>query len=248
MSDYGLIIGENENIQFDTKRQMLGLFERGYISETSWTPLVTAQGTTSYRYSFPDNYNPIAIAIKPPYSTFVVGIVAKSSDFPGGGIIQSGRDPIGGISYSETSPVDYAIYTADINQTHSIPNWGLVTYNENGEVVFNSDIRYLKITDIIDVNRTALLNFENVIINHSVQNPFYIIPYSYCETWEFITGGIGAGAGVVIRHLGIRQINSTSAQIGWFVRLRSGVIYGSGYYAPPYFRVPNPLRIAVCVL
>ena len=247
MSDYGLIIGENENIQFDTKRQMLGLFERGYISETSWTPFVTAHGTTSYWYSFPDNYNPIAIAIKPPYSTFVAGIVAKSSDFPGGGIIQSGRDPIGGISYSETSPVDYAIYTADTNQTHSIPNWGLVTYNENGEVVFNSDIRYIKIRNIIDINRSAILNFEDITIEHDELNPFYIVPYGYCNTWEHSPGPGGGGVGFVIRLLGAKKIDNYRVKIGWFVRQRSGVIYGS-YWAPPYFRVPNPLRIAVCVL
>lgn len=248
MSRYGLIVGKNGNIQFDTQRQTLGLMEHGYVNETGWTIYSTYNGTYMYTYVFPNNYNIIATAVKPNYNAFVACATGSSTYFPGGGLIQSGRDPLGGITEASAGPIEYAAYSPDVNQIHGIPSWGLVTYNENGEIVFNSDIRYIKIRNIIDINRSAILNFEDITIEHDELNPFYIVPHGYCETWEYSPGPGGGGVGIVIRLLGAKKIDNYRVKIGWFVSQRSGPVYGGSFFAPPVFRVPDPLRIAVCVL
>jgi len=227
MNDYGLIVGANDNIQFDTKRQMLGLMGHGYL-------------TFSGIYEITTDYIPAAIAVRPINLSAIIGWAGSAS---GQYNVKLWAPFVGG---ETTYPIEYAIYSPDANNVIALPTWGMVTYDENGNVVFNSNIRYLKIVDIIDVDRSAILNLEDVTINHSIENPFYIVPYTYCQVWGYVSGPGGGGAGVYFYRLCILKLSSTSAKVKWYLAGRTPPVSGS--MGTNKFSVPNPLRIAVCVL
>ena len=230
MNDYGLIVGANDNIQFDTKRQMLGLMEHGYL---------TFLGI----YEITTDYIPVAIAVRPINLSAITGW-ANWSESVSGQYNVSLWAPF--VEEGITNSIEYAIYSPDANNVTALPTWGMVTYDENGNVVFNSNIRYLKIVDIIDVDRSAILNLEDVTINHSIENPFYIVPYAYCDVWGYVPGPGGGGGGVYFYRLCILKLSSTSAKVKWYLAGRTPPISSS--MRPNKFFVPNPLRIAVCVL
>jgi hypothetical protein len=238
MSDYGLVTGVDGNIQFDTNRKVLGLQEHGYAS--SWTEHYVRPGIYMYTHEITCNCLIAAIAVRPSFSTIVRSFThppRPKSYVPPIGIVQTGTDII-----------EYAVYSPDVNDTHAIPAWGLVTYNESGDVVFNSDVRYLKIVDIIEVNRSTLLNWGSVTISHNVQNPFYIIPDSYGGTGYLAPAPGGAGTGVLYKTLGIQKVSATSAKIEWFTIEGSPAVMGFGSEIDDFFSVPNPFCVAVCTL
>ncbi len=221
--NYGLVAGINRNIQFDTNRKLLGLQEHGFAS--NWTAI--SYENLAYYHLFDSDYVITAIAIKPTTSTIALGRVGTHGGQYTGDILQSG-----------TATIEYALYSSDANDIHGIPSYGLVTYNANQEVVFNSDIHYLKIVDIIDVNRSRLLNWESVTIEHDVENPFYIIPNNQAHTpymgWPWSR----------FLSLGIQKINATSAKISWF----PFIAHPNAPTSTERFAVPTPFRIAICVL
>ncbi len=234
MSNYGLVTGLNGNIQFDTNRKVLGLLE--HDSASTWTAISAYTGTLSYKYEISSDYIIAAIAVKPSYSTTVIGRSDSFLLMPLG-IIQSGTDTI-----------EYAVYSPDVNDIHALPTWGLVTYNEDGDVVFNSDVNYLKIVDIKDIDRSTLLNWGSVTINHDVKNPFYIIPNNWGGGGYAAPGPGGGGTGALYRSIGVRKLSETSAKIEWFYVWNTPPVMGFGYKLNDFFNVPNPFRVAICTL
>ena len=238
MSDYGLVTGINRNIQFDTSRRMPGLREHDYAYEANWTEVESHAGFGGFVYPISRSYTISAIAIRPRTESFAIGYTDNLVGVTG---------YIGGIAQNIPRTIEYAIYSLDINYTHPIPAWGLMTYDGNGNVIFNSDINYLKIVDIIDINRSKLMNYERVTINHNVLNPFYIIPNNNYH-FHIYHSSDHTIYSIVFGTVGIRKISATSAELGAFQ------IFGTGKYQgwpPQYddrFFLPNPFRVAVCVL
>jgi len=259
MSDYGLVTGEAGNIQFDTNRKVIGAWEYGSIS--NWVSIPTFPSTHGYRHTFDYNCNIIGIAVRPNTSTLVGTRIDRVPAWEYDGSL--GIDPnwpgVGGrgnIFVSSPTTIEYAIYSPDA-EGRTIPSWGLITYNENQEIVFNSGLRHLKIREIIEVNRTPLVTWDNewfpgpgtVTFNHNTPDPFYIIPnnYMFMSYQEFRKGRLFYGMCVIV--IGIKKISSTSAKLERLILYQTKAEYLAKYGPePPTIDVPNPLRIAVCVL
>lgn len=255
MNNYGLVTGVNGNIQFDTNRKTIGVWEHGSISSWSAIPTFDTPPFHGYVHEFNYNCNMVGIAVRPNTSTLVTGRVGKITDWNGTYI--GGK---GNIFVSAPTTVEYAIYSPDA-ESRIIPSWGLLTYDENQQIVFNSGLRHLKITEIIEVNRNPLVTIDNsywpgpgtVTFSHNTPNPFYIIPNNYIEmTYTTWPGDGKMWVGLHAMVIGVQKISATSAKLERFTLRESGpgTPAGSGGfdYLKAFFDVPNPLRIAVCVL
>lgn len=270
MSRYGVVTGVNGNIQFDTNRKNIGAWEYGNIPSSGWTAIPTSSleppTDRGYIRSFDYNCQMIGIAIRPNTSTFV-GSRIGTMEYSYENSISGSAPPIfitlgnrGNIYASSPTTIEYAIYSLDA-ESRTIPPWGLITYDENGVIVFNSGLRHLKITEIIEVNRTPLVTIDNfywpgpgtVTFSHNTSNPFYIIPNNYIEmnytTWP---GDGRMWLGRAFMTIGIQKISATSARLQRFILALSGPLFpvhlGFENKIDAFFEVPNPLRIAVCVL
>jgi len=268
MSRYGVVTGVNRNIQFDTNRKTIGAWEYGSISSWSAIPTSPLEPPTDrgYIHSFDYNCDMVGIAIRPNTSTFSssrIGIISYSytTTIRGSGnpqFISLGNR--GNVFVSSPTNIEYAIYSTDADG-RTIPPWGLITYDENQQIVFNSGLRHLKITEIIEVNRNPLVTIDNaywpgpgtVTFSHNTPNPFYIIPNNYIEmsysTWPG-DGRMWFGRAYMV--IGIQKISATSARLQRLLLALSGpefpVHLGFENKINAFFEVPNPLRIAVCVL
>lgn len=266
MSNYGLVTGDAGNIQFDTNRPLIGLWEHGSVSTwakiptyVDWKYPDTLPHEIGYVHTFDYNCNITAVAVRPNTSTLVAGRVDrvpayfhKLYDYNWPGVGSRGNI----FSSSKTNTVEYAIYSPDA-EGRIIPSCGLITYDENGVIVFNSGLRHLKITEIIEVNRTPLVTLDNtwwptpgtVTFSHNTPNPFYIIPnnYIYMPYEHFHDRKLYWGMCVLT--IGVQKISATSAKLERMIlyvcKYEGKVVHDIG---PATFAVPNPLRIAVCVL
>ena len=266
MSNYGLVTGDAGNIQFDTNRPLIGLWEHGSVSTwakiptyVDWKYPDTLPHEIGYVHTFDYNCNITAVAVRPNTSTLVAGRVDrvpayfhKLYDYNWPGVGSRGNI----FSSSKKNTVEYAIYSPDA-EGRIIPSCGLITYDENGVIVFNSGLRHLKITEIIEVNRTPLVTLDNtwwptpgtVTFSHNTPNPFYIIPnnYIYMPYEHFHDGKLYWGMCVLT--IGVQKISATSAKLERMIlyvcKYEGKVVHDIG---PATFAVPNPLRIAVCVL
>lgn len=218
---YGLIVGDDRNIQFDTNRQPLEVWKHEYAN--SWTAVLSAGCGQGYRSGLSCSCLIAGVGVKPNTSTFV----SRDAWY----LYQSGTDTI-----------EYFIGSPDSGSV-PLPAWGLVTYDAAGNVIFNSNARYVKIRQIIDVNRSTLINGSSVDISHNgIENPYYIIPIN----WGVTAYHLGTGFGGCFKMIGVKKISATSAKIGWFVIYGTTAVSGS----PPTscFSVPDPFRVAVCTL
>jgi hypothetical protein len=230
MSQYGLIVGDDYNIQFDTTRKVLGLWAHDFA--TSWT-LFNPGRPGGYYHSV-------------SYACQITGVPFKAIN--NGPVYTDARNIYQSYECGGDN-VEYAVYSPDTNNSSSLPAWGLVTYNAQGDIVFNSSVRYMKIRSIIEVARSGFVDNPldisdySITITHSgIYNPFYLIPYNYgIITWY---DGIGFG-GLFVR-LGIQRISDTSSKIGWFTVRSTPPLGGSPL--PNKIYVPNPLNIAICEL
>lgn len=268
MSGYGVVTGINENIQFDTNRKAIGAWEHGSTSTWNNIPTSPLDPPTPLGYirSFDYNCDMIGIAIRPNTST-LIGTSIGSKSYYYYTSIKSSIPPVfvtlgnrGNIFTSSPTTVEYAIYSPDA-ESRTIPSWGLITYNENQEIVFNSGLRHLKITEIIEVNRTPLVTVDNfywpgpgtVTFRHSTPNPFYILPNNFIKmTYTTWPGDGRMWVSYAFITIGIQKISATSAKLERFILALSGpetpIHTGFEKHLDVFFEVPNPLRIAVCVL
>jgi hypothetical protein len=169
----------------------------------------------------------IGVLLKPNYSTFV----ASDNRY----IYQNG-----------TNDISYAICSPD-SKVGDIPAWGLVTYDQTGQLVFSSNINYLKIRTIIDVPWSYLSDgVSSYNISHAnVSDPYYLIPLN----WGYEGCLVDPSNHSWVRSfkmIGVKKLSSTSAQIGWFRIWGQFNMSDCPYDHPVNYNVPNPFRVAVC--
>jgi len=234
--DYGLVIGVNNNIQFDSRRQVLGMWESG--TATSWTQYTGGGCGNAYYHEIDSGRISAICAVRPPTGDTVclapdACTPAHSVGGLGDVIVQTG-----------TGLIEYALYSPDTNAHKPLPGWGLVTYGDRGEIVFNSGNKYLKIREIVDVDRNTLVSAGSVQIEHETENPYYIVPRNIRIISYYISGNFGA----CFRTHGVRKLSSTTAEIKVFSLFGTGPVTGSPRGINPYIGIPNPFRIAICTL
>lgn len=265
MSGYGVVTGINGNIQFDTNRKAIGAWEHGSTSTWNNIPTSPLEPPTplGYIHSFDYNCDMIGIAIRPNTSTLIGTSIGSMSYYYftslWGSDVRVTLGDRGNIFTSSPTTVEYAIYSLDA-ESRTIPSWGLITYNENQEIVFNSGLRHLKITEIIEVNRTPLVTVDDfywpgpgtVTFSHSTPNPFYILPNSFMKMTYATWGDGRMWVAYAFMTIGIQKISATSARLQRLILALSGhqvpIHAGFEKRLDVFFEVPNPLRIAVCVL
>jgi len=223
MSEFGMIIGENGNIILDTNKMVLGVITSGIT--TAWGTInYISQARYYYGMSLAETIG--AIAIKPTYSGY--SFVFKNA-----------------IRSTIQDSIEYIVYGPNVNSDRPIPQYGLVIYDADGNVVYNSNNKYMKIVEIINVSYSVITRpgFIETTIYHNTANPFYIMPINYYIIPYNATPLL---AGVSYSCLGLKMLSPTSVSIRRIEEHRTGPVTAQPG-PPPKLNVPNPFRIALCV-
>lgn len=223
MSEFGVIIGEDGNIILDTNKMVLGIIQSGII--TMWGQS-TQNVEAKYYYQIDSTETIGAIAIKPTPSGY--------------SLVEWKR-----IHNTTQDPIEYIVYGPNVNSDRPIPQYGLVTYDADGNVVYNSNNKYMKIAEIIDIPYEIIsqYNFSAITINHGTQNPFYLIP----DNQYLIPFPVGSGTGgIAFIFIGIKKLSATSISLKRVLVGHTGPLFGPPG-PDPVVNVPNPFRIALCV-
>lgn len=239
---YGLIVADGGNIQFDTNRRPLEIWKHDYAtnwivfdSYGPWRPLFP-NSSPAYHATVSCSCLITVVAVRPTTSSYVVGMPNQ-------------------LYQTNTDPIEYLVGSIDAGSA-PLPSWGLVTYDAAGNVIFNSNARYLKIRQIIDIPVSTIEGTiehgwwhppDPVTITHNgIYDPYYIVPITNA-TVPYVTMG-GTAIGPLILKLGIKKISSTSASLAWFVLCGGPGVMGIDYPFYPQISIPDPFRVAICTL
>lgn len=228
---YGFeIVNDSGNVIVDTLYKNFSYYENGSLT-ISGDPAF--DGRVVVNFSTPVSTPPL-IAIKPSSTvTFVsvIGYVYNSETFKYTGFTAYSS----GFTSMYNPPANTSFYwRAYIPTPNNISsNYGLVTYNSSGEVVFDSSREYFKIhsvtTDISISDPVNIYGGGTQTITHSnISDPYYLLtPYRFAGS-EFD----GPISKIRVSYItGIKRVNSTSVMIGWdhFKRVGSTGIWSSPF-------------------
>ena len=157
--------------------------------------------------------------------------------------------------YPET--VEYIAYSYDPLQNPP-KGFGLEIYDDEGDVVFNSGVNFLKIREVklVDISDSyyyiyggqgwMTIGFNPVTVTHDTVNPYYLM--TICG--ERLQGSQKVWSNSLwVRNyftLGIKRISSTSCSIGWI-----RYYYGGSNSVSPYNNYalhPSHVSLAMCAL
>lgn len=151
------------------------------------------------------------------------------------------------IAQSDMGFIEYLVYSIDVNQNSQKPNYGLVVYDQNGDMTYSSENKYLKITEIVDIPMNYLdyahaLVGPPFLVSHNTINPFFIIP-KHRTMWPYPSSQPGI-YGINAFMIGVKKCSSTSTYVGFFHVFSTPPLSDD---IEPVWIIPNPFRIALCV-
>lgn len=207
MADFGFIVsGENGYTQVDGNYKNIALAAEHTASPTSWpTALIGANVIVSY------GHEPRLIAAQ-NYDCWLV--LRTTVDYDSGG-------EYFGFLVASPGNVSIAILDDPGNIVAS-GSHGLIVYNENGEAVFDSRLRYARIVDVVSVPIPAL-PAEGVVgvvqnqasFSHAhADNPYYVVGIVYSRSYGHAVCGGGLLPSDFVA-LAIMNVGSSSGAVGW---------------------------------
>lgn len=111
---------------------------------------------------------------------------------------------------------DFKVYIFTSNKSN-VQNYGLEVYNPSGELVFDSENKYLKILQKIDNNKTCAMILQGAVLAQET-------PKGYRSSWKDFLWGF------IIRPTGLIEV----------VKIYNATLYSS-YTLNNYSRFPKPL-------
>lgn len=252
MEGYNIAIGFNDNIQIDTEHILVG---SDFVTQATNWQKAHSWGSSKPYYCIlpaPSGRNNI-IAFKPStndysiathkaiiYYNYWVGDVFHYEQVPH-------NTPIVIRSTDYSDAITCNIFTIGNLNNMVKPNYGMMIYDASGNVIYNSDCKILKISEIFEVN----INSLPVTITHNSVDPYYIVPYM-TKMWHS-AGHFNPNIGLIEYYLdyytvGIKKLSSTQISVNWFIYVDDGLLEtpyltnNEGWVNSYY----TPFRIAVC--
>jgi len=133
------------------------------------------------------------------------------------------------------------------NRVASGEDYGLLVYNSDGDLCFDSGKSYLKIREVhsVTLDDPTLDGYDpvldsEVITHSSYSNPYYIL--SRNSYWELGFGPTGSTPPyfAMLFSIGVKKVSSTSVNVGWFQ------VYGAGYNARIGGGFNPTIKLLVC--
>lgn len=238
MADYGLLLkNDSQEIQIDSTYKNLSLDNSG-----SGTTISNDNTGTGHYTRISINSSPLLplMLIRPNTDDFVSvkNYYKSGDDFAGVDLVTK---------YSETTTIDWKSYRE--NRTASGVSYGLLVYNPEGGLCFDSGKDYFKIFSVhtgISLDSPPggfVLDGDYTDITHSgISDPFYVLSPS--SNWVSIAYNEVQDVTFSMRWMvGLKKLSSTSVRVGWFRYTRSSGV--SGYY--PFYEGNNPtFKLVVC--
>lgn len=273
--EYGLFIGNYNNIQIDSRYRNLPIYYQGQASgltgDSKWIPLISYEPENwQYGIEPPHKHRgwvhypglldvADVIAFKPGYSWY-------STSRIGHGIIQ---DYIGqkyepyllseGPYNKSVAPdtVDYIVYSREAYNSAS-GSYGMVLRNANNEISFHSSLNYLKIREVksfiptslysVNLDSDYLVDFYSQVITHTTENPYYILPYIGMQI-DFsikVTPDMDYWCNASAV-IGLKKVSATSCRVSFFIYRMANYAHLRRSSVYPYV-ISDPMYIAICTL
>ncbi len=251
MSDYTISIGEYNNVQLDTQNSLIGSYQ--IYNANSWQQIFyrnlngVLEPITSRFCPLPFAPSSIAaIPFKPStldYSAACTCLRIKQEEFTyytNSCVIRS--------SESAVDTIQCNVFTKDRMENYPTPQYGMMVFDENGSVIFNSNCNILKIQEICQFS----LNNLPITISHNTQNPFYLVPYASMQTYTLSRTSTYLPICFIKSYIvGIKKVSATQFSVNWIIF----DIYGVGGasmipedYSEYMTIMPNPFSVALCTL
>lgn len=243
MSDYGLLVKNTTgDVQIDSLYRNLSYDESG--TSATITNATGVGGVYFTTVSITNSSLVPLILIKPDDDHFVAIKQYR----------KSGTNFINFDMWTEctdagtvTTDVDWKCYRE--NRTASGDNYGLLVYNPDGEVCFDSGKSYFKVHSIhtIDLTSPAVGDRQpgdSETVTHSgISNPYYIItPTAYFNTLTEVTATTFRQ---IYWNIGVKRVSSTSVEVGWYSFYDN--VYSPGVIPPEFAKGLNPtMKLVVC--
>jgi hypothetical protein len=274
--EYGLFIGNHNNIQIDSRYRNLPVFYKGQasgIGTSGWQPL-TSYEPENWQYDIEPEYKyrgwmhytglddvAYAVAFKPGYSWHVSGRIGHGIYTPELNRIYQPHLLCEGPYDKTVAPdtVDYVVYSPQAYNSVATDQYGLVLRNANNEISYHSSLNHLKIREIKSFIPSNLWSYNTSgdvrvtlhpqTISHVTENPYYILPYigMHINSCVKATPG-GLDYWCYVRYvLGLRKVSATSCEVSFFEYHMSN--YAFLHPSVTVSHVLNtPVSIAICTL
>lgn len=221
-----------------------------------------------------ERYDPPLLALRPNTSTFVNphgGIYRKTNGKFSHVVYYAGKSdqPYGGVTldmdYGQGEWIEYALYRP-LEQPLNPSGYGLEVWGPEGELVFHSDRKYLKIREVHDI---SIDDASQEVVEYNGSMPICEITYPYVDISHpdvdhafyflqaykdilFRGNNYDVYGWYIVSKLGVKRLTDTSVRVGWFQS--HGLSFGGlGYNPYPSVESNNmfpglPVRLFVCSL
>lgn len=275
--DYGLVIGNHNNIQISSNYRNLPVWYSGTasgIGSSGWSPLVSYE-PENWKYGIEPPHkhrgwihypglsdDALAIAFRPGYSWYVTSRIGHGIHNPEIGYKYEPYLLCEGPFNKTVAPdsVEYVVYSYKAYDNIQTNQYGLEFRNAQNEISFHSDVNHLKIREMKSFTPSSLaavdyggdsgysVFFYSQTISHATENPYYILPY------------IGSHVLLSVKVtpdmdywcystavIGLKKISATSCRVSFFIYSMRNYASLGGFDAWIH-AYSHPLYIAICTL